>query len=212
MHRGAMGAALWLLLLLAIPAAAHGDGSGPGPDQGRDLGRDLGWYGSVYGGWLTEEGYREWFAGEPRMEEHYMLAGSVIRELRQFGDFMVEAEGMGAWHWGPFRGVDEEYAEAAASGNLRWKDMPWDGTVDTSLAFGLGLSATTVTPEHEERIHGRSDNALVYMMTEITAARPSEPDHMLFFRVHHRSGAFGLLSDIKGASNYLTVGVRVRLD
>lgn len=199
----ALAPALLALALLAATATANGQAGEP---------EDLGWYGSLYGGWLTEEGYREWFTGEPDMEEHWLMAGSVIKELERLGDFMVEAEGLGAWHWGPFRGAAQEYAEAAASGNLRWKDMPWDATVDTSLAFGLGLSVTSEVPEHEERIHGKSDQALVYMMTEVTAARPSDPERMVFFRVHHRSGAFGLLDDVRGASNYLAVGVRVRLD
>lgn len=165
----------------------------------------------VYGGWLSAEGFREWFVPPIEMEEHYLAALSLARELaRAWKVFTVEAEGIALRHWGPFRGEEQEYLELVAAANLRWKDMPWDRSLDTSLGFGLGVSATSEEPEHERRINGSTDQVLCYMMLDFTVALPERPEWELAFRVHHRSGIWGLIGDVKGGSNYLTLGIRRR--
>ncbi|MEW5774737.1 MAG: hypothetical protein AB1916_14565 [Thermodesulfobacteriota bacterium] len=165
----------------------------------------------VWGGWLSAEGFREWFIPPLEMEDHYLAGISLGRELVPLGQvFVVEAELYGAHHWGPFRGDSQAYQELAGLGLLRWREMPWDRSLDTSIAFGLGVSGVTEDPEHERRINGSTDQVLCAMALEFTAALPSLPEWELAFRVHHRSGVWGLIGDVKGGSNYLTLGLKRR--
>jgi hypothetical protein len=165
----------------------------------------------VWGGWLSAEGFREWFIPPIEMEDHYLAGLSVARELsRPWEGFALEAELFGAHHWGPFRGDSQQYKEVAGLGLLRWTEMPWDEALDTSMAFGLGLSAASEDPEHERRINGATDRTLCAMILEFTAALPGRPEWELAFRVHHRSGIWGLMNEVKGGSNYLALGLKRR--
>ena len=47
-------------------------------------------------------------------------------------------------------------------------------------------------------------------MFELTLGLPSLPQWSASFRIHHRSGAYGLISDAEGGSHYGTVGLRLR--
>ena len=49
-----------------------------------------------------------------------------------------------------------------------------------------------------------------YFAPELTFAMPSHPNVELVFRMHHRSGIFGLVSDAWGGAQYATVGLRIR--
>jgi hypothetical protein len=196
--------AVLLLILALAPQAVPAAESEEAAEE-----PDLKWFASIYGGQLSSEGFREWFLLPPEMETHLMAAASVGRELCAVRrDFRIEAEAIAGHHFGDFRGREVEYQEAAAALNLRWKDMPWDRTADTSLGFGLGVSLATEVPEPEVRLNGASDEVLVYMMVDATLAHPRHPWAALFFRVHHRSGGYGLLGGVKGGSNYLTGGLR----
>ena len=49
-----------------------------------------------------------------------------------------------------------------------------------------------------------------FFSPEVTFALPSHPGTELVFRMHHRSGVFGLVSDAWGGAQYATVGLRIR--
>ena len=81
--------------------------------------------------------------------------------------------------------------------------------MDTSLAFGNGLSVATGIPEVEKlRKDERSKALLSYLMLELSFALPALPQWSLFFRIHHRSGVFGFFNGAWGGSNYLCLGIR----
>jgi hypothetical protein len=93
----------------------------------------------------------------------------------------------------------------------RWKWFPWNHLVYTNFRLGL-LGASYVTGVSQWEIQNSSINRgsrfLNLLLPEVTFS--SSPDALLevFVRVHHRSGIYGLINGIGGASNYPAVGVR----
>jgi hypothetical protein len=63
--------------------------------------------------------------------------------------------------------------------------------------------------ERDRANDGEGSQLMHYFAPEITFALPSRPNVQLLLRFHHRSGAFGLVSDAWGGAQYATVGVRV---
>ncbi|MDP2470504.1 MAG: hypothetical protein Q8W45_08545 [Candidatus Palauibacterales bacterium] len=95
---------------------------------------------------------------------------------------------------------------------LRWRRLPWNHVVATSLAIGEGLSIVGAIPEVEilttER--GGTNNLLNYLMLEATFALPSQPRVQLVSRIDHRSGMFGVFNDaVESGSNTVALGIRV---
>lgn len=91
---------------------------------------------------------------------------------------------------------------------VRWNIFPWDDHVDTSAAFGLGLSVTSETPRLEARNEGGSQPLMAYWMVELAFGLPAE-DWDLVSRLHHRSTSFGLFGD-EGGANSLVIGLKHR--
>jgi len=90
----------------------------------------------------------------------------------------------------------------------RWEPFPWDEVVDTSLAFGIGPSYASSKPKVEVANDGDSRRLLVYWMLEIEVG-PPDKGWSAIFRLHHRSGAFGLVAD-EGGSNAMVIGLKQR--
>ncbi len=90
----------------------------------------------------------------------------------------------------------------------RWEAFPWDEVVDTSLAIGIGPSYASEIPKVEAANTGGGDRLLVYWMVEIEVGPPDQ-GWSAIFRLHHRSGAFGLVAP-EGKSNVLVIGLRQR--
>lgn len=109
-------------------------------------------------------------------------------------------------HWG-----DQDHVEINAAPLVRWRTFPWDQGVDTSVAFGLGLSYAFEDPVLEAGKEGGPEQWLAYMAIEVTAALPQAPQWELVGRLHHRSGVFGTFGDVSGASEFLGLGVRYRI-
>ena len=122
-----------------------------------------------------------------------------------------EVEGHVVRHWGL-----QEHWEFNVAYVGRWKPFPWDNYVDTSIALGAGVSFATEVPFIEPRAKelgvGESEKLLGYLMLEIELAPPGESAWSGFVRLHHRSGAKGLFSDVNGGSNFLTLGARYYFD
>ncbi len=191
----ALGLSVLFILVLHQPASA----SGP-------------WFVSTYAGMYSPRTYGEILHKSWNLQSEYLAAASVGREMtrldRVFGieaDLAVEWEGVFATHWGDSR----SYQEIAGSLNLRWHRFPWREHLTTSIGTGFGLSYATPVPQHEGRSRlGKRNNLLVYLMYDITIGLPEIPSWAVFFRVHHRSGAFGTFGGVRGASNYPCIGVR----
>jgi hypothetical protein len=95
---------------------------------------------------------------------------------------------------------------------VRYRGFPWDSVVVTSVALSTGVNYATGISEME-RDRARDDEGSRWMhffSPEITLALPSRPEIELLFRLHHRSGVFGLVSDAWGGAQYGTVGLRIR--
>ncbi len=105
----------------------------------------------------------------------------------------------------------QRHPEVSAALLIRWHRFPWDRYVNTTVAFGLGPSYAFRTPRVEEHPRRPASRLLVFMPVEITFAPPQDrdPSWELLLRVHHRSGAFRLVSDARG-SNFVSTGVRYR--
>lgn len=82
---------------------------------------------------------------------------------------------------------------------------PWPRALD-SLAFGIGGSYATRIPVVEVNNDGASRHSLIYWMAEMEFAT-RRPGDSVYFRIHHRSDAFGLLEPEAG-SNALVFGYR----
>jgi hypothetical protein len=129
------------------------------------------------------------------------VAGSV-RLAEPVDGLAIELEAQVVRHWG-----EQDHWEA----NLpivtaRWTRFPWDATVDSSAAFGIGPSLASETPAAEVAREGDSSPAMTYWMIELEAGAPESPWRVVG-RLHHRSTAFGAFGDA-GGSNALAVGVR----
>ncbi|HTM64217.1 MAG TPA: hypothetical protein VL360_06920 [Gammaproteobacteria bacterium] len=92
---------------------------------------------------------------------------------------------------------------------FRWANWPWNHYVTTSFGFAEGVSYVSSVPAIEKR--GDPTNTrrfLNYLMYEFTFARPSFPELQFIFRVHHRSGAYGLYHAGNSGSNDVGLGIR----
>lgn len=85
-------------------------------------------------------------------------------------------------------------------------------TVRIKPSFTFGLSHVTGTHAGRERRQEkeRDGNArtLFYLGPELSFSTVNRPDLEVFWRLHHRSGAWGTLGDMHGGSNANVLGVR----
>jgi hypothetical protein len=113
----------------------------------------------------------------------------------------VEAEAQVGYNFG-----DQSHWELNLAAGPRWLEFPWNETIATSVAFGLGLSLASETPEVEVELEGDSQKLLIYWSADLTLG-PPRGAWALLLRLHHRSSGFGLLAD-DGGMNAVALGVR----
>lgn len=138
-------------------------------------------------------------------QDSYILGLSLSKQFAEWGAHLRwEAEAQALKHLG-----EQDHVEFAASINLRWVTFPWNRYLETTAAFGGGLSLATEIPVLERRDPSNSDHAalLHYLLLEATFAVPGSR-WSLVTRAHHRSGVFGLFSH--SGSNVLAAGLRFR--
>lgn len=91
---------------------------------------------------------------------------------------------------------------------IRWKKFPWHKYLNTSVSFGNGPSWAFSRPAIERRDNNPDPSRfLLYMIFEIELGLPMIPYLSFFMRIHHRSGAFGLIKEKQG-SNIIGGGIR----
>ena len=148
--------------------------------------------------------------------ESYLAVGGLNYKLdATLLDLNFEAEGHLAKHFGIMRHTELNGALIA-----RWKEfIPG---LPISLAFGEGLSLASRRPRLEHRriniydlrFRGQKTKPLLnYIMLELDYSLPdlSDYDPRLFFRIHHRSGVFGLYCPPTCGSNFITYGLKFSL-
>jgi hypothetical protein len=95
---------------------------------------------------------------------------------------------------------------------FRWANFPWNQYLNTSFALGEGISYTSSIPTLEKKSSEDTKRLLNYMLIEFTFAVPQYPLLQLMFRVHHRSGAFGLYRAGNTGSNDIGLGIKYLFD
>jgi hypothetical protein len=145
-------------------------------------------------------------------EKNYLQGIALSRHLARFWHdcFAVEAEIMAARHHGRHRQGNQSYQEYVAALFLRYDRFPWNDRLHTSIALGEGLSLASKVPMREVQIRGNSQRLLNYLALELELTLPDHPRYSLTYRIHHRSGVFGLFGDVRGASDYYLLGLRCR--
>lgn len=167
-----------------------------------------GWFISVYGGQASDTAFNEVLRLKTRFEDYYLAAVALGKELGKYKNRVaLEAEGQIVQH---FKGKAQQEFNAALI--LRWLPFPWDDYLDTSIAFGNGLSYATRDPEFEEKTADGNETSqiLYYLVAEVAFGLPGDSHWSVFTRVHHRSSVFGLIEGEFAASNYVCAGIRYR--
>lgn len=123
------------------------------------------------------------------------------------GALTWELEGQAAKHTG-----HQSHLETNLLLTARWNRFPWDGYVATSAALGWGFSYAHELPVLEPRSDREegSNRLLNYLLVELDFAPPTAPQWGLVFRLHHRSGVFGIYNGVNGGSNFVGGGLRYR--
>ncbi len=160
----------------------------------------------LYGAQLTSNNWEDFFSGETlRKQNSYLLALVLARRIDRYRDLACfEIEGQLVKHFSR-----QNHLELNGLATLRWEAFWWDQLLDTSLAFGLGLSYATDKPEVEIQNDGGTSRLLIYWMLELAFALPARPQLELLTRIHHRSNGFGHVAEA-GGSNALALGLRYR--
>lgn len=95
---------------------------------------------------------------------------------------------------------------------FRWTNLPWNHYVNTSFAFGEGISYATSVPALEKRDNENTKRLLNLLVFEATFALPQYPQLQLVARIHHRSGAYGLYHAGNTGSNDVGLGIKYLFD
>lgn len=143
-------------------------------------------------------------------ESNYIHGLSISREFwKTEKHFSFEWEAMFAKHHGKHKTGNQNYEEYILAFLVRYHTFPWDHIVDTSFAVGEGLSWTSEIPEREsQRGDQESQRLLNYLAFEFAFTLPRYPKASLVYRIHHRSGVFGLFGGMRGASDFYMLGLR----
>lgn len=135
----------------------------------------------------------------------YLVAGSLSRAWTEelAGALRVESEVNVAYDFG-----DQDHWEInVAPIQLRWQRFPWSARLRTTVAFGLGVSYATETPEVEMAIEGDTKQVLIFWIMELTAG-PAGGPWSVVMRLHHRSTGWGLMGTDDGGMNAPGLGFR----
>ncbi|MBL7715670.1 MAG: hypothetical protein JNL01_09400 [Bdellovibrionales bacterium] len=94
---------------------------------------------------------------------------------------------------------------------MRWKNPPWSSLLNSSLAIGNGVSyALGGIPSLENQLLDKTSAFLYHLLFEVTLAPQSWKQTDIVFRIHHRSGVFGLIDGITGGSDFVCLGLKFR--
>jgi len=207
-----LGLALCLALGLAGPAVAQ-----PAP-------RDRTWHGTLYVGQWTTNRLADIpgriVNGDLETESSYFASSALSRVLvrnirtgwpvvgRLLDGSSIEVEGQLGAHFNGQRNMEGTFALLWRSPQARLPltDIGWNVAVAQGLSYAFG------TPRLEEQINDPEPRRLLnYLAFEVEFTHPALPGVSLVPRIHHRSGAFGVLAPEGSGSNIVGVGLRLTL-
>lgn len=109
----------------------------------------------------------------------------------------------------------EDASEVAGSLVLRSGSFGLLGRTSMNVALGNGLSYYFTAPSDEDGVTGlrgvETKKLQYHIAAEAEVTSGATPRLHYLFRVHHRSGAYGLISHNPTGSNYLGFGLRFDL-
>lgn len=166
------------------------------------------WYMSFYRGQVVDNSFGEivlkgMYNYRPSYIETLAISRELSTHLRKI-DFEIEGQ------LGKHSGMQEHW-ETNLQLVFRWRML--DYPVPVSIAYGDGLSYAEEIPQMELAL-GEVDTQrlLAYFMVELDVGLPAFPlDSRLLFRIHHRSGVYGLFCKKKCGSNFPSFGLKVKL-
>lgn len=168
------------------------------------------WFTSIYAGQYSHNALNKIIRLNTRLETSYVYVVSVGKEVGRLNDCLgIELEGQAGGYSGT-----QNHGELNGVFTLRWLPFPWDKHLDTSFAFGNGLSYAFVDPELEmiESEEGQTSQWLYYILVELASQVPKLPQWELFIRIHHRSSVFGLINGVDAGSNFVGLGLRYQFN
>lgn len=166
------------------------------------------WFVSVYAGQYSDTALNEIVRFNTDIEDSHVYVLSVGKALGTIREKIgMELEAQAGFHTGI-----QGHHELNLAFTLRWLPFPWDDVVDTSFAFGNGLSWASEDPplEIRESDDDRTAQWLYYILVEFAFSLPEQPQWDLFVRVHHRSSVFGVIDDLFSGSNFVGLGIRYK--
>ena len=183
-----------LFVLLANPKDGHADDSVSALKDNALL---------IYAGKLSHDHWYESFGPGTDFIDSTIAVVALSHTFHRAADLRdsYEVEGQIAQHSGL-----QEHNEINLLAAYRWHHLPWSSRLNSSVAFGLGISYATELPLVEVLIKSESDRLMAYWHLELTLG-PQKSDWQAMLRLHHRSTAFGLFGD-EGGANAMTLGVR----
>lgn len=140
---------------------------------------------------------------EAEFVDAYVAVAALSRVIGRYRDdrLSIEAEGQVGYNFG-----DQTHWELNFAVGPRWRAFPWNDSVATTAAFGLGLSMASEEPEIEIELEDSTEQLLIYWVAELTFG-PPQSAWAVSLRLHHRSPGFGLVAD-EGGMNAVALGVR----
>jgi hypothetical protein len=133
----------------------------------------------------------------------------IGREVVDFGSgFSMET---GLWFAHRF---DEGGVELGLPITFVFDGFPWRDKLPMRLRLAVGPSfiSKITSTEQSKDVNNVGSKVLNMFNPEIEVGPPSAPDWSGFFRLHHRSGIFGLIDDVTGGSTYMLLGLKHRFE
>jgi hypothetical protein len=190
---------LWLLIVLSCLFATNTAAQIKNHDQ---------WFVSYYAGRYSDTAFNEIVRFNTEFESSDVHVVSVGKELGIYNNIIqYELEGQFSKHTG-----DQDHEEINGVFTLRWLPFWWDKYLDTSFAFGNGISYATEDPPLEIRDSDDDETSkwLYYFLVEMAFGVPRLSNWDLFLRIHHRSSVFGAINNVMAGSNFVGLGLRYR--
>ena len=120
----------------------------------------------------------------------------------------LELDGQVLKHFGLQSHVEGSFALVFRTGDADFWNL-----LHMNFAVGEGLSLAFARPMYEKGPGGQrglgSRRFQNHLLFELEFTSPSASFFHLVFRLHHRSGIYGVISPQKTGSNYLGIGVRI---
>lgn len=162
---------------------------------------------SLYAGRLTDLPWYRSFNPGVSFVNSDVLVGALSRTIYRspHSNYSYEIEGQIGKHFGI-----QDHWEYNLLAAVRRHRLPWFESLNSSAAFGLGLSHAEEVPRFETIDKGSSEKLLAYWHLELTLG-PARSNWQALMRLHHRSTAFGQFGQ-HGGSNALTLGARYEFD